>query len=127
MVNGCEKCQAHDDRTKELFAELFHPQEMTLIALLLGNSIKMRMMMKEKPIQQIGKKKMTQAQLIGYRMACQRDIDFAGCVLGKILISFKPEDLEIAKEALKKAQCPEFQIRHEKCPHQGEESAAPSS
>ena len=106
MINDCEQCQAHDDRTRALQDELYHPEERILLSLLLGNSIVMRSKM--------------QASLKRSdvnRLKAQRDIDFAASILGKIVMSFDEKGQKDAYAALRKIGIGGLSFRHEPCPH----------
>src|SRR5271157_2107767 len=75
----CSQCVAFDVETKELLNKTFSQDELALLTMLLSASIR---------FQHIQAVKLKAAHDIK-AMACQRDIDFASTVCGKLLMGFE--------------------------------------
>lgn len=112
LVNDCQQCHDHDERTKQLMAELFGVEERMMLALLLSNSIVNRDQSRKRVLPgQNGEIE---------KLKAQRDIDFAAAVLGKFDLGF--DDVNRAK--LKKLMIKvglKMNITHEACPHREKE------
>jgi hypothetical protein len=112
----CPKCVAFDAETKELLGKTFSQDELALLTMLLAASIKFQHMQAQK---------LRLARDIK-AMACQRDIDFASTVCGKLLMGFEDKFRDALCKRIIKDHGVALRMRHASCPHE-EKPEAPNA
>lgn len=88
--------------------ELLHQDEMALIGFLIAQTIQI----KSDQIKATDRGDMR-------RLTLQRDLDFSGAVLGKMLVGMEPKPKQDFVDALKKMGM-RLNIHHENCPHEAQ-------
>jgi hypothetical protein len=110
MINDCEQCQAHDDRTRELMKELFHPDEIDAVIFTFASFMK-GVAEERNSLNTRDRKQMMKKLFLTQRF------DFMGAIVGKYVLSLDGEHRDRIDKALEKLKLPKFNLVHERCPH----------
>lgn len=102
----CPKCDEFDLETRKRMVEMFGPEEIQLMAMLVSTVLKDRTDL-------YGRMKADDLK----RLQVRRDLDMFGRTLGKLLVGIDPKQLSVVKASIAKRFGIRLDIQHEGCPH----------
>jgi hypothetical protein len=103
----CVQCEEFDQGTKHLLAQMFSQDELCLLTMLLGASVKVQHMALKQ-----------NENNVKLRMQCRRDMDFAATIAGKMLVGLDEEKRSHLLQVIKQHHGVVLNVKHEKCIHE---------